>query len=248
MKPVCMRIIVLALVLGGGAARAAEPDWSVYAALLKNHVHAARQADVSLNRVNYFAIKSDPRFAQVVSQIEQFPLAELNTQEEKLAFYINAYNVLAIRMVLDHWPLTSIKDAGSLLKPVWKKEAGRLGGQPVSLGEIEHEVLRPMGEPRMHMAIVCASVSCPDLRMEPYRAARLSPQLDDQARQFLANTAKGLVMRDGSAHVSKIFDWFSEDFTPQYGSVEGFIARYARLPAYVKLKADLPYNWSLNGE
>jgi len=81
-------------------------------------------------------------------------------------------------MVLNHWPVTSIKDIGSCVKPVWNKTAGSIGGKEMILGMIEHKILRSLNEPRIHMAIVCASISCPDLRTEAYRADKLDEQLN----------------------------------------------------------------------
>lgn len=119
--------------------------------------------------------------------IKQFPVKNLSSREKKLAFYINSYNILALKMVVDHWPLKSIKDIGSLFRPVWGKVAGTISGKLVSLDDIENDIIRPMGEPRIHLAIVCASVSCPDLRTEPYTAKKLDSQLDEQVRLFLNN-------------------------------------------------------------
>jgi hypothetical protein len=242
-------LLALALVLCGmQAALAQEPVWRDYDALLAQYVAPAQHAGMNLNWVNYSGLKQDPRFATVVARLEGFPLSALQTREEQLAFYLNAYNILALKTVLDHWPVKSIKDAGSLLSPVWKKPAGRIGGKTVSLDEIEHKTLRPMGEPRIRMAIVCASISCPDLRTEAYAAARLDAQLDDQARRFLANPAKGLAASGNTVRVSKILDWFGKDFEKAYGSTTDFVRRYAVLPGGAVLKADLPYDWSLNGE
>ena len=148
-------------------------------------------------------------------------------------------------MVLDHWPLKSIKDVGSLLSPVWDKPAGEIGGKRVTLGQIEHEILRPMGEPRVHFAIVCASVSCPDLNNRPYTAARLDGQLDEQVRRFLGNKTKGVAVADNQIRISKIFDWFEEDFQ-RAGGVDAFVRRYRpNLPAS-PVEADIPYDWDLN--
>ena len=97
---------------------------------------------------------------------------------------------------------------------MWKKTAGEIGGRSHTLSEIEHEILRPMGEPRIHAAIVCASLSCPPLRREPYRAGELHSQLEDNVRRWLADPRKGLRI-DRSArtlHLSPILDWFAEDF------------------------------------
>lgn len=225
---------------------AAEPDWSAYAQLLERHVSSGEIDGVKLNRVNYSAWREDPLWPKVIAQLESVPADQLRTREEKLAFYINAYNILAIKMVLDHWPVESIKDAGSLLWPVWRKDVGMLHGKSVTLQYVEDSLIRTLNEPRIHMAIVCASVSCPDLRPEPYHPAALDTQLNDQTRQFLNNSAKGAQLDGTTLHVSKIFDWFEKDFAPT-GGVEAFIRQYLELPEKIKIYPEISYNWDLNG-
>jgi len=225
---------------------AQEVDWSSYAALLAKHVQAGSKDNVELNAVDYPGLKNDPLFDQVVEQLNKTNPKKLKNKNEKLAFFINAYNILAIKVVLDHWPMESIKDAGSLFSSVWKKNAGKINNKPVSLDMIEHDILRKMGEPRIHMAVVCASVSCPDLRNEPFISKELSEQLDDQTRLFLANPKKGLAVKGNDVHVSRIFDWFEHDFD-DVGGLKKFFASYRNdLPKKYSLKADLPYNWNLN--
>ncbi len=102
-----------------------------------------------------------------------------------------------------------------------------------------------MGDPRIHLAIVCASISCPDLRNEPYTAAKLNEQLDYQSRQFLNNEGKGLKIEKKAIRLSKIFDWFKGDFKAS-GGVMTFIKRYRTdLPA-LKIEANMPYDWTVN--
>lgn len=227
-------------------ARATEPDWHPYDQLLASHTRAGVVHGVFLTQVDYAAISNNPAWPAVVASIEDFPTVQLANRQEQLSYYINAYNILAIKMVLDHWPVESIKEAGSLFFPVWKKTIGKIDGKPVSLHEIEHEILRPMGEPRMHMAIVCASVSCPDLRAEAYTSKKLELQLEEQTEHLLKNRHKGARIDDNTLHVSRIFHWFEEDFQAQ-GGVEKFIQRYrGDLPSPLELEADLPYDWSLN--
>ena len=114
-------------------------------------------------------------------------------ERERFAFWANAYNLLAIKAVLDQYPTRSIRDGGSLLQPIWKKKVGTVAGREYALDDIEHGILRrEFKEPRVHFAIVCASLSCPDLRPEPFGAERLDAQLDEQTRAFLANPTKGL--------------------------------------------------------
>ena len=117
----------------------------------------------------------------------------------------------------------------------------------VTLDEIEHQILRPMGEPRIHFAIVCASLSCPDLRREAFTAERLDAQLQEQTQAFLDNVSKGLQLAGTRVEVSQIFDWFEEDFDSA-GGVEAFVRRYRELPDQIRLRADIPYNWNLNAQ
>ena len=221
-------------------------DWGLYDALLKDHVASGVRHGTPLMTVDYLAIQKDPRFNQIVTQFEAFDISQLESKEEKLAFFINAYNVLAIKMVLDHWPVKSIRDIGNIFSPVWKKTVGKIANKPVSLDQVEHKILRPMGDPRIHVAIVCASVSCPDLSNTAYTASQLDQQLDTQSVKFLNNPIKGLVLAGDEIRVSKIFDWFEEDFDI-YGGVESFLSKYhSDLPKESVVKANLDYDWSLN--
>ncbi len=226
-------------------AQAKEMDWGLYNELLQEYVSAGEVEGISLNQVDYSALSRDPRFGQLVEQLETFPLSDLKTDPEKLAFYINAYNILALHTVISHWPVKSIKDVGSWWQPVWKKEIATLGNRAVSLDFIEHQVIRKLGEPRIHFAIVCASLSCPDLRLEAYTAENLEQQLDAQTKDFLANKSKGLQLNEDRLLVSKIFDWFEEDFDSRNG-VLAFIRGYVDLDVE-KIDGFLEYHWQLNG-
>ncbi len=227
--------------------QAKEPDWSDYAALLKQHVTAEQRYDVQLNWVSYSKIKQDPRWSRIVKQLAAFSPKQLANDKERLSFYINAYNIMAMKMVLDNWPLESIKDVGNILWPVWKRTVGKIDGKEVTLNEIEHEILRPMGEPRIHFAIVCASISCPDLRKEPYTVAQLDHQLDEQVSQFFNNAKKGLNQKGSEIHTSKILSWFEDDFGGEKG-VRKFIQHYKTLPKGSSIEADLTYDWRVNGD
>jgi hypothetical protein len=224
---------------------AAEPDWSAYPEVLKN-VDAGTKNNVKLALVDYRALKENGKLESAYRQLANFPVARLSNKEEKLAFYINAYNILALKMVVDHWPLDSIKDVGSLISPVWGKPAGSIGGDTVSLDDIENKILRTLGEPRIHFAIVCASVSCPDLRNTPYTASKLDAQLDEQVRQFLGNADKGLRIGKDSIEISRIFDWFAKDFKA-VGGIEVFIRRYRPDLPELPFKEAINYDWDVNG-
>ena len=202
--------------------------------------------NVKLVLVDYQTLKENGKLEAAYQQLSSFPVKNLSNKDEKLAFYINAYNILALKTVIDHWPLDSIKDVGNLLSPVWGKPVGSIDGKTVSLDDIENKILRPMGEPRIHFAIVCASVSCPDLRNTPYTASKLNSQLDEQVQKFLTNADKGLRVGDKDIQISKIFDWFGKDFKPA-GDVEAFIRRYRSDLPELPLKEDINYDWNVNG-
>jgi len=226
-------------------ALAIEPDWKPYANLLANSVKQGIKQGISLAMVDYAALKKNGTLEAVYLQLSTYPVGTLQGKQEKLAFYINTYNVLALKMVVDNWPLKSIKDVGSLISPVWGKDIGLIDGKTVSLDEIENKVIRPMGEPRIHFAIVCASVSCPDLYNKPYTAAQLDHQLNQRVKVFLNNSKKGLFVDGKQIHVSKIFDWFEKDFKV-VGGVAAFIRKYSvDLPA-LDVNADIDYNWNVN--
>ena len=236
-------LLLLALLLPSSL-QAQEPVWEDYGRLLDRHIRQKSQQGISLAWLDYPGIGKDPDFQRSVTRLEGFNIERLEGREEKLAFYINAYNILAIKMVLDNWPVKSIKDIGSWFNPVWKKNAGNIGGKSITLNDIEHLILRPMHEPRIHMAIVCASLSCPDLRQEPYTASLLEQQLEEQSQLFLNNPEKGLRLEGKRIKPSKIFDWFSEDFPDR----TTFFRTYRPdLPSQVTIDGFLPYNWSLNG-
>lgn len=244
MMPRVPLVLLCALVACGAGAD--EPDWQDYEIVLQRYVAPGTIDGVELNQIDYTGLADDPVFADIVTRVGEFPLERLASREETLAFYINAYNILAINIVLGHWPLERITEIGNIFKSVWKRPAGLIDGASVSLDHIEHERLRILGEPRIHCAIVCASVSCPDLRREPFRAQTLNAQLDSQCTDFLNNAGKGLKRSGERVEVSKIFKWFRDDFEPS-GGVDAFIRQYRALPDAIRIRPDLDYNWSLNG-
>jgi hypothetical protein len=228
-------------------------DFSAWDELLKKYVKVRTESGVRFNAVNYPAMKKDANYSKLITELKKFSPETLTSREEKLAFWINLYNVFAVKMVQDNFPVKSIKDAGSFFNPVWDKEVGVVGGKKVTLSEIEHEILRKMGEPRIHAAIVCASVSCPDLRKEIYSAENLDAQLDDQVKGFIENRGKGLRIEraDDEVWISSIFKWFKEDFEAS-GGVLAFVGKYVseKDAAYLQSKkidiSYLNYDWNLN--
>ncbi|HEV2054450.1 MAG TPA: DUF547 domain-containing protein [Methylomirabilota bacterium] len=226
-----------------------------YARLLRAHVRPGVVSGIKLALVDYRAVKADPAYAQALSALAESRPDALASDAERIAFWVNAYNLAAIKAVLDQYPTESIRDGGSLLSSIWKKKVATVARTVYSLDDIEHGILRKaFKEPRVHFAIVCASLSCPDLRAEPYEAARLDAQLDQQAAAFLSNTTKGLEPgADGkTARASSIFKWFAGDFAAS-GGVAAFIRARSSPDVAARLGAltdaglsYLDYDWSLN--
>lgn len=174
------------------------------------------------------------------------------SKDEKAAFWINAYNAFTIQTVVDHYPKKSIKQ----IPNVWDKKRFTTLGQQWSLNQIEHKILRKeFSEPRIHFALVCASLGCPTLRGEPYTAGDLNSQLDSQVRSFMADTGKARYDRNSDTlRLSPIFKWYREDFE-KAGGVIAFLQTKGKryLPSDMEGKVNLKtkiswlgYDWSLN--
>ncbi|RME92606.1 MAG: DUF547 domain-containing protein [Verrucomicrobia bacterium] len=175
------------------------------------------------------------------------------TRPRQLAFLINLYNAGTVRLILDHYPVGSIKDLGRWFRSPWELPVIRLWGKNRTLDELEHKIIRPRyHEPLVHFALVCAARGCPPLRSEAYVAERLKAQLEDQVRRFLAQTAKNRVEPAArTLYLSPIFKWYREDFEKAAGSVTAFLRPY--WPPEVAATIDdrfrlryTDYDWSLN--
>ncbi len=257
------RVLSLSLFLGwlilgaGGESRAdapAQADYaSLYAELLLEYTQSVN-AEVG-TRVDYSGLGGEPRWDALIGQLAEVDPSRLSSREEELAFWINAYNILAIDLVVRHYPVESIRDIGSIFRSVWKREAGRIGGRGYSLDEIEDEILRPMRDPRIHGAIVCASISCPNLARTPYRADRLDAQLRESIRAWLARPEKGFAVDRAArgARLSRVFKWFADDFGGRRGVLD-FVQAHLPEAERAWLEENRPalgisyfdYDWGLN--
>lgn len=225
---------------------AQPPNHQVFTALLQKHVDEEGMVD-------YKGFQQDRQ--QLKAYLETLeknpPNPEAWTEAEQLAYWINAYNAFTIDLVLEHYPLESIKDIGSSIQvpfvnSPWDIKLMNIKGKKFDLNNLEHNIIREeFEEPRIHFALVCAARSCPKLRREAYTAEQLDAQLSEQARSFLADTAKNKIDKQ-QVQLSKLFDWYQGDFTRQ-GSLIDFLNRYA--PAVIHPEADISYmeyDWSLN--
>jgi hypothetical protein len=219
---------------------------TLYQALLTDYVSPGEKNGLSANMVNYGDIRNDERLNKLMTRLQNYPLESLDTKQKKTAFYLNAYNILSITKVADNWPLAKLKSLGSFLKPVWTHPAGKVCGEKMTLRILERDILMQLNEPRVHFALNCASMSCPNLRLEPYKADILEFQLDDQVKAFMSQEGKGMLMvSDRKVKLSKIFEWFGDDFEP-LGGVSNFIQAY--LPPSDKpweITGYLNYDWDV---
>ncbi|MCB2022968.1 MAG: DUF547 domain-containing protein [Burkholderiaceae bacterium] len=238
-------------------------DWD---ALLKRHVVVAPGGVAST--VRYAQLKNQRDALQgYLASVSAVSLQEYGgwSRPQQLAFLVNAYNAFTVELILTRYPdLKSIKDLGSWFESPWKKKFFRLLGEERSLDELEHGLIRAPGvfdDPRIHVAVVCASVGCPMLRNEAFVADRLDAQLDDALRRFLSDRSRNRFdAASGTLAVSKIFDWYRKDFEQGvrgYDSLQTFFALQAEaLGSTPQARADLragrykivylDYDWSLN--
>lgn len=240
-----------------GSARAQRADCfdvDLYGKVLQAHTRSV--PEVVGTRVDYPGLREDLEWKSVLRSVRACDPKTLATREIQLAFWINVYNIFALDLVAKHWPVSSIKDIGSLLFPVWDKTAGDVFGSTYTLDQIENEKIRPLGDPRIHAAIVCASISCPSLAREPFVSAQIDAQLDAAFARFVANPDKGFRLdRDSNTiHLSSIFKWFAGDFDKQ-GGVLAVIARHLGESDRAWVEANganakleyMDYDWRVNG-
>ena len=221
------------------------PSHQLWTDLLSVHVD-------STGFVSYIGFVSDSvRLSQYCALLSHCPPNNTWSKNEKLAYWINVYNAFTIKLIVDHYPVSSIKEIKKgipFINSVWDMEFFEIGGVPMDLNDVEHDILREeFNEPRIHFAIVCASASCPQLRNEAFVAGRLEEQLQQQALDFVNNPARNqLDVR--KPRISSIFKWFSGDFTKN-GTLVQFLNKYSRVRvdenATVKY---LKYDWNLNGK
>ena len=247
-------------------AQAIDHSHAAWTTLLKKHVvlidggkaSQLRYAGMAADRATLKAY-TDSLSAVSASTFEAF------SKPQQMAWLINAYNAFTVELILTRYPkLESIKDLGSLFQSPWKPKWVPLLGTQVSLDDIEHEMLRKRGsydEPRVHFAVNCASIGCPALREEAFVAERLEAQLEEQSRRFMSDrTRNRLNVERGRLEVSKIFDWFGEDFRLGHRGVDSlatFMARHAEQLADAPAQRErirakqldigfLDYDWKLN--
>ncbi len=257
-----LRSFFVGFVLFASSATAQLTDHSAFAGVLDRHLRN--------DLFDYGALKNDrATFDQYLAELANTNLGMLEAapQGEQLAFWINSYNACALKVVLDHYPIArrgvlvrlvnSVKGypANSIqqIPNRWDGKYCTVANELRSLDDIEHGVIRPMGDPRIHFAVNCASRSCPSLAAEPYVGDRVDEQLDRTVRDFIANPRHFVLQREeANLVVNKVLDWYQDDF----GGIDGlkiFLAPYLveRDAAFLRENEDLrvsfhDYDWTLN--
>ena len=202
----------------------------------------------SVGHVNYQGfIDEKEKFHTYLCALEQEAPQSDWTENEKLAYWINVYNAYTVELIIQNYPVKSIKDLGGKLFKIntsWDIKFIHIGDEIYDLNNIEHGIIRDeFNEARIHFAVNCASVSCPKLRNEAYVGSKLNEQLDDQVRAFVNDSTKNIIGAE-TAKISKIFKWFSGDFDL---SIPDFINQYTDVKMTDATAIDyFDYDWNLN--
>ena len=269
----CLFVPIALVIAAPASAQSFDHSHAPWTALLKRHVVLLDDAKASQVRYAGFA-QDRPALRSYLQSLSGVKQAEFDrwSKAQQVAFLINAYNAYTVEKILTRYPdIRSIWDFGRVFGNPFKDRFFTLLGSASSLDHIEHETLRKPGaydEPRVHFAVNCASIGCPMLREEAYVADRLDAQLEEQAARFLSDRSRNRYnARTGRLEVSRIFDWFKEDWTSGYRGIDGnapaassreeYLARHAVLLAEApehrrrieEQRAELrflDYDWSLN--
>jgi hypothetical protein len=209
-----------------------------------------------INRLRYGDVTAKDRqeLGSYIDSLQGTPVSRLN-RDEQMAYWINLYNAVTVKVILDHYPVSSITkidlSSGLFSRGPWDAKLLEVEGEEVSLNDIEHRILRPIWQdPRVHYAVNCASIGCPNLQNLAYTAANLEVLLEKGAREYI-NHPRGASFQGKKLVLSSIYDWFQEDFGGSEEGVLRHLRRYAaaelagRLDGYSG-RIDYAYDWSLN--
>ena len=209
-----------------------------------------------INRLAYGKVSEAYRklLKTYIGSLTAVPISQYSRGEQR-SYWVNLYNSLTVDLILSHYPVESIMDIdnspGFFSYGPWGKKLTRVEGQMLSLNDIEHRILRPIwGDPRLHYVLNCAALGCPNLPGRPLTAANAEQALDEGARAFV-NHPRGARMQDGKVVVSKIYNWFSEDFGEDSEAILHHIRKYAAPALFGELKGSTKigayeYDWGLN--
>jgi hypothetical protein len=243
-------------ILIGSIQASFDQGHSIWAEVLRENV--SKKGNQSL--VDYRSIKRSPMrlnsYLRELSKVSQSEFSKFS-KNERLAFLINSYNAFTVKLIIDNYPLKSIKNIGNFFSGPWDKEFITLLGKKTNLDNIEHVLIRKnFREPRIHFAVNCASIGCPNLSLKPFRAVDLNQHLETMAEEFMGDRNKNNYdSRRNRVNISKIFKWYGSDFEKQFpGGLNAFLAKHLGTTSQQKnmiergsaSKRYLDYDWSLN--
>lgn len=229
---------------------------AVWAEILETYLRSGDEGQPNLFDYQALAADTEDRgdLELYIAALEGTPVSTLS-REEQFAFWVNLYNALTVKVVLDHYPVPSIRKIG--ISPglfsvgPWGAKLVTVEGKRLSLDNIEHDILRPgWQDPRIHYAVNCASIGCPNLAPEPYEAATLESQLDEAARDYI-NSPRGIDVRGSRVRASKIYDWYGEDFGDSHADILAHVRQYADKDLLAEIEgidriSSFAYDWALN--
>lgn len=238
--------LILILTLSASTARSADMNNGPYSDLLRMYVKDGL--------VDYGGLAADREGLD--TYLAQMSLVDPKalSRDSHMAFYINLYNAATLRLIVDHYPVQSIKNIGSFFSSPWKLKVVSLHGEMVTLDHIEHDIVRPQfNDPRVHFAFNCSALSCPELLGVPFVGTTLDSQLESAVKGYI-NDGKNNYLDGTTLYVSKIFSWFSDDFPDDFVSWFTGYAQGNLKKALEQLEAEgrrpqvryLKYNWGLN--
>lgn len=217
------------------------PDHAIWENVLQHHVD-------DNGFVNYKLIQQNPsELNRYLNLLGSSHPEKAWSEAEQKAYWINAYNAFTIKLIVDHYPIKSIKTIGKE-RSTWDKKFIKIENNMYSLNDIEHQkLLKAFKDPRIHFVINCASISCPKLMRYAFQPGKLDEQLNQAAKAFINNTAKNAITRS-SLTISPVFEWYVADFTENQSLIE-YINQYSTIRVAPDAKINYtPYNWNLNDQ
>ncbi len=225
-------------------------DHAPWDQFLKKYVQPASRENDSINRLNYKAVDAHDQqiLTNYIDNLASVPVFKLN-RDSQMVYWINLYNALTVRVVLEAYPVESILDIdispGLFSNGPWGKKIITIEGEKVSLDDIEHRILRPIWqEPRLHYVLNCAALGCPQIGVAAITSQNANHFLEQAAQQFI-NHPRSVRQKSGKVYMSSIFDWYQDDFGGNETKLLNYIRQYIQIPAKAKI-ADFDYDWRLN--
>lgn len=266
----CLKIVIALFLLAGNAHAAPKAElwdrWTehdpqsretidhrAWGAFI-DHYRVGDKSGVALIRYGDVTDDDRERLESYIQRLAALPISD-HSRDVQRAYWLNLYNALTVNLILEHYPVDSIRDInispGWFTRGPWGAEVVQVEGQSLTLDDIEHRILRPIWQdPRIHYGVNCASIGCPDLQSEPFTAENAYRLLDQGASAYV-NHPRGAAFSGDRLTVSSIYDWFQEDFGGSQAGVLKHLRRYAEPELAEQLKGrsgydDHAYDWSLN--